>query len=69
MVPCTIEQRDGRTKGPVVAAGKVEAAAVAGEVVAEVFVMVTKTECGRQEGGNISCCRVYFSFPAVIFLV
>ncbi len=44
VVPCTIVQRDGRTKGPVVAAGKVAAAAVAGEVAAEVFVMVTKTE-------------------------
>ncbi|KAI3377853.1 hypothetical protein L3Q82_008991 [Scortum barcoo] len=39
VVPCTIVQRDGRTKGPVVAAGEVAAAAVAGEVAAEVFVM------------------------------
>lgn len=44
VVPCVTVQRDGRTKGPVVAAGKVEAAAVAGEVAAEVLVMVTKTE-------------------------
>ena len=46
VVPCVMVQRDGRTKGPVVAAGKVEAAAaaVAGEVAAEVFVMVMKTE-------------------------
>lgn len=68
MVPCVTVQRDGRTEGPVVAAGKVEAAAVAGEVAAEVFVMVTKTERRRQEGGKISCCRV-FSFPTVIFSV
>ena len=40
-VPCTVVQRDGRTKGPVVAAGKVVAAAA---VAAEVFVMVIKTE-------------------------
>lgn len=45
VVPCTIVQRDGRTKGPAVAAGKVAAAAVLTvEVAAEVFVMVTKTE-------------------------
>lgn len=46
VVPCTIEQRDGRTKSPVVAAGKVAAAAAAltVEVAAEVFAMVTKTE-------------------------
>lgn len=50
MVPCTILQCDGRTKGPVVAAGKVAAAAaVAGEVAAEVFVMVTKTEVRKRE--------------------
>lgn len=34
--------RDGRIKGPLVSAGKV-AAAAAGEVAAEVFVMVIKT--------------------------
>lgn len=45
VVPCTIEQRDGRTKGPVVAAGKVVAAAVLTvEAAEEVFAMVTKTE-------------------------
>lgn len=45
VVPCTIVHRDGRIWGPVVAAGKVDAAAaVDGEVAAEVFVMVTKTE-------------------------
>lgn len=49
VVPCTIEQREGRTKGPVVAAGKVAAAAaLTVEVAAEVFAMVTKTEWGRQ---------------------
>lgn len=42
VVPWTIVHRDGRTKGPVVPAGKVAAAAAA--VAAEVFVMVTKTE-------------------------
>lgn len=44
VVPCVMVQRDGRTRGPVVAAGMIEAAAVAGEVAAEVFVMVTKTK-------------------------
>lgn len=44
VVPCVKVQRDGRTKGPMVAAGRVAAAAVVGEVAAEVFVMVTKTE-------------------------
>lgn len=46
VVPCTVEQRDGRTKGPVVAAGRVEAAAAAA---VEVFVMVTKTGCGGEQ--------------------
>ncbi len=58
VVPCVIVQRDGRTEGPLVAAGKVEAAAVAEEVAAEVFVMVTKTERREQEGGKVSCCSV-----------
>lgn len=49
VVPCVMVQRDGRTFGPVVAAGRMEAAAVAGEVAVEVFVMVTKTE-GRGHG-------------------
>lgn len=53
VVPWTIVQRDGRTKGPVVAAGKVEAAAVAGELAAEVFVMVTKTERGRHKSAIV----------------
>lgn len=44
VVPCVIVQRDGRTRGPLVAAGIVEAAAVAGEAAAEVFIIVTKTE-------------------------
>lgn len=61
VVPCTMVQRDGRTKAPVVAAGKIEAAAaVAAEVAAEVFVMVTKTEWGRQERGEVSRCRLCF---------
>ncbi|TNN87422.1 hypothetical protein EYF80_002139 [Liparis tanakae] len=44
VVPCVKVQRDGRTKGPMVAAGRVAPSAVVGEVAAEVFVMVTKTE-------------------------
>lgn len=48
VVPCVMVQRDGRTFGPLVAAGRTEAAAVAEEVAADVFVMVTKTEGGGQ---------------------
>lgn len=62
-----MEHLDGRTKGPVVAAGRVEAAAVAAEVAAEVFVMVTKTERGGEEGGTVERMWSVFSSLAVIF--
>lgn len=63
VVPCTVVQRDGRTKGPVVAAGKVTAAAVLTvEVAAEVFVIVTKTEKGRQVGGEGNSCSLCLHF-------
>lgn len=44
MVPCTVEQRDGRTWGPLVAAGKTVAAEAA-----EVFVVVMRTEQRGEE--------------------
>lgn len=44
VVPCTVEQRDGRTWGPLVAAGKTVAAEAA-----EVFVVVIKTEQRGEE--------------------
>lgn len=62
VVPCTKEQRDGRTKGPAVAAGKVAAAAA---VATEVFVMVTKTE--KQERRDVSSCRLCSISPCDIF--
>lgn len=66
VVPCVMVQRDGRTFGLVVAAGRMEAAAVAGEVAAEVFVMVTKTE-GRGHGeGKVRKVVGSFVFQAVL---
>lgn len=60
VVPCVIVQRDGRTRGPLVAAGMVEAAAaaVAGEAAADVFVIVTKTESGERGEGEVRRCGV-----------
>lgn len=59
VVPCVMVQRDGRTFGLLVAAGRTEAAAVAEDVAADVFVMVTKTEGGGQgeRQTNKSCGR------------
>lgn len=69
VVPCTTVQRDGRTKGPMVAAGRMDAAAVA----AEVFVMVTKTEWerpGRRIVGDfILCCNIFYYFKVAFFSV
>lgn len=60
VVPCVMVQRDGRTFGPLVAAGRTEAAAVAEEVAADVFVMVTKTEGGGQgERQTNKSCGTY----------
>lgn len=61
VVPCVMVQRDGRTRGPEVAAGMVEAAAAAaGEVAAEVFVMVTKTEWRGHEVEKVRSCSLCF---------
>lgn len=54
VVPCVMVHRDGRMFGPLVAAGRTEAAAVAEEVAVDVFVMVTKTEGGGQEENTTS---------------
>lgn len=63
VVPCVMVQRDGRTFGPLVAAGRTEAAAVAEEVAADVFVTVTKTEGGgqgeRQTNKSCGTCLVF----------
>lgn len=59
VVPCVMVQRDGRTFGPLVAAGRTEAAAVAEEVAADVFVMVTKTEGGQGERETNKGCGTY----------
>lgn len=57
VVPCVMVQRDGRTFGPLVAAGRTEVAAVAEEVAVDMFVMVTKTKGGGQgETETNTCC-------------
>lgn len=62
MVPCTILQRDGRMYGPVVAAGKVEAAEAEP---AELFVVVMKTE-GEEGGEKAFSLMEFFSLVVCV---